>query len=79
MLSKFFEGDFTEAFEIIAEQPAIIEKFKSAFDRLSCLLDTNADLIKPIFLALCAKNKDLSNWIIENRLISLNEKLIGKE
>jgi uncharacterized alpha/beta hydrolase family protein len=64
ILSKFFSGEFTEAFELIAEQPVIIEKFKNVFDKLAGLLDTKADLVKPIFLALCAKNKDLSNWIM---------------
>lgn len=79
VLSKFFSGEFTEAFEIISEQPQIIDKIKNAFDKLSILLDSKAALIKPIFLAICQKNKDLGDWIMMNRLISLDEKSIKKE
>ena len=79
VLSKFFSGEFTEAFEIISEKPTIIEKIKNAFDKLSSLLDSKAQLIKPIFLAICQKNKSLGDWIMMNRLISLDDKNIKKE
>ena len=79
VLSKFFSGEFTEAFEIISVQPQIIDKIKSAFDKLADLLNTKASLIKPIFLAICSKNMDLGDWIIENRLISMNTSAIKKE
>ena len=72
VLSKFFSNEFTEAFEIISEQESIIEKIKGAFDKLAVLMNTKAQLIKPIFLALCSKNQSLGDWIMENRLISMN-------
>jgi len=56
VLSKFFSNEFTEAFEMISEQQSIIEKIKNAFDKLAVLMNTKAQLIKPIFLALCSKN-----------------------
>lgn len=79
VLSKFFSSEFTEAFEIISEQPHIIEKIKSAFDKLVQLMNTKASLIKPIFLALCFKNDSLGEWIMENRLISMDPNFIKKE
>jgi len=39
VLSKFFSGEFTESFALIAEQSSIIEKIKNAFDKLQPLLD----------------------------------------
>lgn len=72
VLSKFFSGEFTQAFEIISEQPQIIEKIKNAFDKLAALFDTKADLIKPIFLAICSKNESLGDWIMQNRLLKLS-------
>ncbi len=69
VMSKFFSGEFTEAFELIAEQPEVITKIKGAFDKLVSLLEEKADLIKPIFLALCSKNEDLGEWIMMNRLL----------
>ena len=42
-------------------------------------MDNKAALVKPIFLSICAKNKDLSDWIMMERLISLDEKKIKKE
>ena len=79
VLSKFFSNEFTEAFEIISEQESIIDKIKNAFDKLAILLNTKASLIKPIFLAICSKNKDLGDWIMMNRLISLDPSYIKKE
>lgn len=79
VLSKFFSSEFTEAFELISEQEAIIEKIKNAFDKLAALMNTKASLIKPIFLAFCAKNKSLGDWIMDNRLISTDPNFIKKE
>ena len=79
VLSKFFSSEFTEAFELISEQASIIEKIKGAFDKLAVLMNTKASLIKPIFLAICAKNQSLGDWIMQNRLISLDVSLIKKE
>lgn len=42
VLSKFFSNEFTEAFEMISEQESIIEKIKSAFDKLAVLMNTKA-------------------------------------
>lgn len=42
VLSKFFSNEFTEAFEMISEQQSIIEKIKSAFDKLAVLMNTKA-------------------------------------
>lgn len=64
---------------MISEQPQVIDKIKNAFDKLAALLDSKASLIKPIFLAICAKNKDLGDWIMMNRLVSLNSDFIKKE
>jgi hypothetical protein len=36
-------------------------------------------LIKPIFLALCSKNQSLGDWIMDNRLISMNTDFIKHE
>jgi len=63
----------------MSEQPQIIDKIKNAFDKLAVLLDTKASLIKPIFLAICAKNKDLGDWIMMNRLVSLDTSFIKRE
>lgn len=79
VLSKFFSSEFTEAFELISDQASIIEKIKGAFDKLAVLMNTKASLIKPIFLAICAKNQSLGDWIMENRLISMDPALIRKE
>ena len=79
VLSKFFSSEFTEAFEMISEQDTIIDKIKNAFDKLAILLNTKASLIKPIFLAICSKNKELGDWIMMNRLISLDPNFIKKE
>ena len=79
VLSKFFSGQFTEAFELISMQPQVIQKIKNAFDKLASLLDTKAQLIKPIFLAICAKNTELGDWIMSNRLLRLNPSLIKKQ
>jgi hypothetical protein len=79
VLSKFFSNEFTEAFEMISEQQAIIEKIKSAFDKLAVLMNTKAQLIKPIFLALCSKNQSLGDWIMDNRLISMDPDFIKHE
>ncbi len=79
VLSKFFSNEFTQAFEIISEQESIIEKIKNAFDKLAILMDTKAQLIKPIFRALCSKNKSLGDWIMDNRLISMDPNFIKQE
>jgi len=79
VLSKFFSNEFTEAFEMISEQQSIIEKIKSAFDKLAVLMNTKAQLIKPIFLALCSKNQSLGDWIMDNRLISMDPDFIKRE
>lgn len=60
-------------------QPQVIQKIKNAFDKLASLLDTKAQLIKPIFLAICAKNTELGDWIMSNRLLRLNPSLIKKQ
>ena len=79
VLSKFFSSEFTQAFEMISEQEAIIDKIKNAFDKLSILMNTKASLIKPIFLAICAKNETLGDWIMDNRLVSMDPSAIKKE
>jgi hypothetical protein len=79
ILSKFFSNEFTEAFEMISEQESIIEKIKNAFDKLVLLMSTKGALIKPIFLALCSKNSTLGDWIMTNRLISMDPAYIKKE
>ena len=79
VLSKFFSNEFTEAFEMISEQEQIIEKIKNAFDKLVLLMSTKGALIKPIFLALCSKNSSLGDWIMSNRLISMDPAYIKKE
>jgi hypothetical protein len=79
VVSKFFANEFTEAFELISEQDSIIEKIKNAFDKLAILMNTKASLIKPIFLAICAKNQSLGDWIMDNRLISMEPNFIKKE
>ena len=79
ILSKFFSNQFTEAFEMISEQESIIEKIKNAFDKLVLLMSTKGALIKPIFLALCSKNSTLGDWIMTNRLISMDPAYIKKE
>ena len=57
----------------------MIEKIKSAFDKLALLLNTKAQLIKPIFLAICSKNTQLGDWIMANRLLKLDPDSIKKE
>jgi hypothetical protein len=42
-------------------------------------MNSKASLIKPIFLAICSKNKDFGDWIMTNRLLSLDDKVIKKE
>lgn len=42
-------------------------------------MNTKASLIKPIFLAICAKNESLGDWIMDNRLISMDPTFIKKE
>eukprot|EP00347_Sterkiella_histriomuscorum_P007708 403347869 len=79
VLSKFFSGEFTQAFELISEQPQIILKIQNAFDKLAVLLDTKAELIKPIFIAICSKNEQLGDWIMINRLLKLQTDAIKKE
>ena len=64
---------------MISEQQSIIEKIKNAFDKLAVLMNTKAQLIKPIFLALCSKNQSLGDWIMENRLISMDPDFIKHE
>ena len=64
---------------MISEQEQIIEKIKNAFDKLVLLMSTKGALIKPIFLALCSKNSSLGDWIMSNRLISMDPAYIKKE
>lgn len=64
---------------MISEQETIIDKIKNAFDKLSILMNTKASLIKPIFLAICAKNETLGDWIMDNRLVSMDPSSIKKE
>ena len=64
---------------MISEQESIIEKIKNAFDKLVLLMSTKGALIKPIFLALCSKNSTLGDWIMTNRLISMDPAYIKKE
>ena len=42
-------------------------------------MNTKAQLIKPIFLALCSKNQSLGDWIMDNRLISMDPTFIKHE
>jgi hypothetical protein len=42
-------------------------------------MSTKGALIKPIFLALCSKNSSLGDWIMSNRLISMDPAYIKKE
>ena len=42
------------------------------FDRMIGLLFKKADVIKPIFLALCSNNEEMGTWIIEHRLLKPN-------
>jgi len=42
-------------------------------------MNSKASLIKPIFQAICAKNQSLAEWILETRLLSMDETRVGKE
>lgn len=68
LLSNFFQGSFTESFKMISHNEHSIEQFKVMFDSMISLLDSKAEVIKPIFLALCSSNEQLGSWIIEHRL-----------
>lgn len=70
MLSQFFQGQFSNTFKSIAQEPGIIQKIKEVFKRTSILLETKQELIKPIFISLCQDNDDLCNWVIKEQLLN---------
>jgi hypothetical protein len=56
----------------------VIEGFKNSIEKLSQLLDQKEYLIKPIFIALCSQNAEMTDWIIEKFLdIKANQKQIS--
>ena len=68
ILSEFCSGNFTQSFHLIAQQQKVIEKFKASFTNLAHLMTVKAALIKPIFLAICSKNDEMADWIIDKFL-----------
>jgi len=53
MLSQFFQGQFSKTFRAISQEPKIIGRIKEVFQKISALLETKQNLIKPIFVSLC--------------------------
>ncbi len=68
VLSEFCSGNFTESFHLIAQQEKVIQKFKDSFENLASLMSVKQNLIKPIFLAICSKNDEMADWIIDKFL-----------
>lgn len=71
MLGHFFKGKFSSAFQQIAQDKETVEKIKQIFHRMSSLLETKEELIKPIFIFMCQESEELCKSVFEEQLLKL--------
>ncbi|CAI2384890.1 unnamed protein product [Moneuplotes crassus] len=78
ILSKCCSGNVSDVFSVIAQDKAVINDFKNSIGKLLKLLNQKEYLIKPILIALCSKNSEMSDWIIDRFLdLDSNQKQIN--